>query len=149
MRMRAAGLSFCCCCTAPRSPALLPHRIPILLRRRRSLLWRQPWWRWVHVVLFIPFGMPYLLLTCVLILISWVTLACFLKDLEWVPTARHAGAETHRIKMREAAKSGEGQYNTFAAATTASAKPMTNAPQPSEDEARGLLAKGPAPGFIF
>ena len=98
-------------------------------------LFREPWWRWVHVVMFIPFGMPYLLLTCVLIIISWITLSCFFKDLEWVPTARHAGAETHSIKM----DASSGEYNTFA---TMSAKPMTNAPQAS-DEARGLLAPGP------
>ena len=90
---------------------------------------REPWWRWVHVSMFIPFGMPYVLCTCILMLVSWVKLACF--DLEWVPTARHAGAETHSIKMESPA----GEYNTFA-----TAGPKQRPSEVLDEEARALLA---------
>ena len=87
-------------------------------------LFREPWWRWVHVVMFFPFGSWYLLATTVLVFISWIRLSC-LQELTWVPTARQAGAETHSIKM----VAGKGEDSTFAT----SAKSMPN-------ETTGLLA---------
>ena len=87
-------------------------------------LFREPWWRWVHVVMFFPFGTWYLLATTVLVFISWIRLSC-LQELTWVPTARQAGAETHSIKMG----ASKGEESTFAT----SAKSMPN-------ETTGLLA---------
>jgi len=53
--------------------------------------------RWVHVVLFVPVSMIYLCWQATLIFVSWLKLAFC--SLEWVPTARHANAETHHIRM--------------------------------------------------
>ena len=57
----------------------------------------EPWWRWCHVVAFVPLSSLYLLWTLLLICISWVKLACC--ELTWVPTARSASAESHAIRL--------------------------------------------------
>ena len=60
---------------------------------------REPFWRWLHVLLFLPISMFYLAWQAVIIVVSWFKLACC--SLEWVPTARQLGDETHHIKMSE------------------------------------------------